>query len=88
MAQYLIKLPHTEAECLKALDEIAEKGSQLLPKIYWGCSAGDHTGYAIVDAKSASAAKEMVGAPTVRAKASVIEVKKHTVEEIASFHKM
>ena len=30
MAQYLIKLPHTEAECLKALDEVAAKGSQLL----------------------------------------------------------
>ncbi len=87
MAQYLIKLPHTEAECMKALDEIAEKGSQLLPKVYWGCSAGDHTGYAIVDAKSASAAKEMI-APTVRAKSSVIEVKKHTAAEIASFHKM
>ncbi|CAG0965510.1 hypothetical protein METP3_01113 [Methanosarcinales archaeon] len=87
MAQYLIKLPHTEAECLKALDEIAEKGSKLLPKIYWGCAAGDHTGYAIVDAKSESDAKGMIEAPTALATASVIEVKKHTVEEIASFHK-
>ncbi len=75
MAQYLIKLPHTDTECLKALDEIAEKGSQLLPKVYWGCMAGDHTGYAIVDAKSESAAKEMVGSPTIRAKANVVEVK-------------
>jgi len=45
-----------------------EKSSQLLPKVYWGCMAGDHTGYAIVDAKSESAAKEMVAAPSIRAK--------------------
>lgn len=88
MTEYLIKLPHTAAECLKALDEIAERGSELLPKVYWGCDAGDHTGYAIVDASSEGAAKEMIGAPTARAKASVIKVKKHTPEEIASFHKM
>jgi hypothetical protein len=88
MAQYLIKLPHTEAECLKALDEISEKGSQLLPKIYWGCMSGDHTGYAIVDAKSESAAKEMIAAPSIKSKASVTEVKKFTPKEIASFHKM
>ncbi len=88
MAQYLIKLPHTDAECLKALDEIAAKGSQLLPKVYWGCMAGDHTGYAIVDAKSESAAKEMVAAPSIRAKATVVEVKKFSPKDIASFHKM
>lgn len=88
MAQYLIKLPHTDAECLKALDEIAEKDSKLLPKVFWGCMAGDHTGYAIVDAKSESAAKEMVTAPSIRAKASVTEVKKFSQKDIASFHKM
>ena len=87
MPTYLIKLPHTDAECLNALDEIAAKGSQLLPKIYWGCGAGDHTGYAIVDAKSESAAKEMITATNIRSKASVTEVKKLTVNDIESFHK-
>ena len=87
MPTYLIKLPHTAAECLNALDEIAAKGSQLLPKIYWGCEAGDHTGYAIVDAKSESAAKEMVTAINISAKASVTEVKNLTVKDIESFHK-
>ncbi len=88
MAQYLVKLPHDDAECLKALDEIAEKGSELLPKVYWGCMAGDHTGYAIVDAKSESAAKQMIVDPTIRSNASVTEVKKLTTKEISSFHKM
>lgn len=87
MPTYLIKLPHTAAECLNALDEIAAKGSQLLPKIYWGCEAGDHTGYSIVDAKSESAAREMITATNIRSKASVTEVKKLTVKDIESFHK-
>jgi len=87
MPKYLIKLPHTSAECLKPLHEVAPKSSQLLPKIYWGCEAGDHTGYAIVDAKSESAAKEMITATNIRAKASVTEVKKLTVKDIESFHK-
>ncbi len=86
MAQYLIKLPHDDAECMKALDKMAEKGSQLLPKVYWGCMAGDHTGYAIVDAKSESAAKEMIVDPTIRSHASVTEVKKFSTKDIASFH--
>ena len=87
MPTYLIKLPHTAAECLNALDEIASKGSQLLPKIYWGCGTGDHTGYAIIDAKSESAAREMITATNIRAKANVIEVKKFTIKDIESFHK-
>jgi len=51
MAKYLIESPHTEEECLQALDETLEKGTDLLAKFDWGCMSGEHTGWAVVDAE-------------------------------------
>ena len=50
MELYLIISKHEPQECLRALDEGLEKG--YLDKFAYGCKGGDHTGYAIVDAKS------------------------------------
>jgi len=85
MAKYMIESPHTEEECLKALDETLAKGSDLLAKFEWGCMAGEHTDWTIVEAGSESAARNML--PTfVRSKARVIKVSKFTPEQIKSFH--
>ncbi|MFQ5730097.1 MAG: hypothetical protein ACE5GN_07030 [Waddliaceae bacterium] len=51
---YLIEIPHSKKECLMALDEIAKEGKVLLGEFYYGCKAGDHAGYAIVDAENES----------------------------------
>ena len=50
MALYLITSKHEPQECIRALDEELQKGN--LDKFVYGCKGGDHTGYAIVDAKS------------------------------------
>lgn len=82
---YLIESPHTKEECLRALDEQLEKGPEVLKKLYFGCNAGDHTGYAIVDAKSEGDARKLVPDFLI-GKARIVEVGQFTPEMIRSFH--
>ena len=87
MAHYLVELPHTDAECLKGLDEIAKNGKQALKDVVWGCQAGVHTGWALVKAKSEQEVRDKIASPTMLKKARVTEVKHYTVKDIAGFHK-
>ncbi|MBI5886749.1 MAG: hypothetical protein HZB85_09260 [Deltaproteobacteria bacterium] len=86
MSRYLILSPHTKEDCLKALDEVLAKGASVLNKFEWGCMAGDHTGYAIVDAENEVKARDIIPA-SLRAKARVVQLGKFTPEQIRSFHK-
>ncbi len=83
MAEYLIELPHTKEECMKAGGEI--KDSELLPKIYWGCVSGVHNGWAIVEAKNESAARSLIDSDVLRNKARIVQVGKWTKEDIESY---
>jgi len=87
VARYLIQSPHTKEECLQALDDILAEGPDMLARYDFGCVAGDHTGYATIDARSEDAAREFVPA-LVRNKARITEVGKFTPEQIRSFHDM
>ena len=85
MRRYLLESPHTKEECLKELDEVMQVGRHVLNKFYWGCSQGDHTGYALVDADNESKALNVVPG-FIRNKAKAIEVQQFTPEQIKSFH--
>ena len=84
---YFIESPHTKEECLQALDEALARGPQHLAQFDWGCMAGQHVGWAIVEAGSESEARSMVS-PIVRNKARVTPVNKFTPTQIESFHTM
>jgi len=86
MGRYFVESPHTAQECLRALDEILSKGPEILEKYEWGCMAGDHTGYAIVEAPSESDARETIPA-FLRGKARVVKMNRFTPEQIREFHK-
>ena len=86
MDKYLIRSPHTPEDCLRALDEIVEKGANTLGKYDWGCMAGDHTGYAVVEAGSEGEAAGVIPA-FLRGKARVVKLNKFTPEQIREFHK-
>lgn len=86
MARYFVESPHTPEECLRALDEILEKGPGVLAEYEWGCMTGDHTGYAIVDAGSESEAKATIP-PFLAGKSRVVKLNKFTPEQIREFHK-
>jgi len=85
MARYMIESPHKPEECLKALDEEVAKGKDVLEKFDFGCKAGDHTAYAIVDAKTRDDALKLVP-PFLQNSAKILEVGKITPDMIRSFH--
>jgi hypothetical protein len=84
MATYLIESPHTKQECLDALDALREK-PDLLSKFEWGCMAGEHTGYAVVDAPNEQAVRGLIP-DNVRGKAKILAVTKFTPQQIEGFH--
>jgi hypothetical protein len=85
MARFMIESPHTEEECLRALDEELGKGQDILGKFDFGCKVGDHTAYALVDVNSRNDALNLV--PTfLQNKVRIVEVGKITPEMIKSFH--
>ena len=83
--RYLVISPHTQEECLAALDGLVQQGSNALAQYDWGCKAGDHTGYAVIEATSPEEALNMVPA-VVRKKAKVVALNKFTEKEVKSFH--
>jgi hypothetical protein len=76
---------HTPEECLKVLDETSAKNPKLLSKFDWGCMAGDHTGYAVLEAKDEAAVRAMLPADMQNAK--IVKLNKFTAAQIKSFHK-
>lgn len=86
-SQYLIQVPHTPESCLKALDETRAMGIEKLDRYDWGCTAGDHTAYLIVDAKSEADALNTWVPPSERNDAKIVKLNKFTVDQIESFHK-
>ncbi len=85
MARYLIASPHTREQCLRALDEEAAKGAEVLDKFVYGCKEGDHTAYAIVDARSLSDALAMVP-DFLQEDACISKVDSYSAEDIRAFH--
>lgn len=86
MSDFMIASPHNKEECLHALDETLASGPEVLAKYEFGCSAGDHTGYALVNVETEREARLMVP-EFLRNKAKIVEVAPYTPEEIRAFHK-
>ena len=85
MSRYLIETSHTPEECLQALDQVLERGPDILGKFDWGCMAGDHTGWAVVEAESRSGLGGKLPS-SILDKARIVDVGKFTPEQIRSFH--
>ncbi len=83
--KYIIETPHTKEECLRALDEQLVKGPEILKKFNYGCKAGDHTGYALVEVSNEMEARGLVPAFLIN-KARIVEVDTFTPEVIKSLH--
>jgi hypothetical protein len=83
MERYLIETPHTEQNCLALIDEIHAQG--YLSNFDWGCKAGVHTGWAVIEAESEAQAR-MAVPPLVRGQAQVIRLNKFDATELALLH--
>lgn len=82
---YLIEVSHTPEECLKALEEVSAKSSDLLAQFDWGCMVGDHRGWAAVKAESETAARDLLPV-SQRDKAKIVKVTKFTPEQLKAAH--
>src|SRR5262250_3997087 len=71
--RYLVETPHTGPECLGLIKEINAQG--YLWNFDWGCEAGIHCGWAIIDAENEAQARLAVP-PLVRSRARIIKLNK------------
>lgn len=85
MAKYVIESPHTPEERLKALDETLAKCPEILEKFVWGCTQGEHAGWAYIEAEDKDDACAIIP-EFLQEKAKVTEVNKLTPEQVKSFH--
>jgi len=85
MPRYLITSPHTLEDCLRVLDGFLQAGAHYLTKAEWGCQAGVHTGWLIVEANDDRDAELMVP-PVFRRNAQVVRLNQFTAEQVRKFH--
>ena len=83
MARFLIETRHPDGRegCIKALDAITRLGSHLATHAEFGCEAGEHAGWLIVDVDDRETAERMIP-PQFRDSSRVVKLRKWTREEI------
>ncbi|RPH64747.1 MAG: hypothetical protein EHM89_00925 [Acidobacteria bacterium] len=86
MPRYMIQLPHdgNRQACIRAIQAIERHGSHLLTHMDWGCKAGVHSGWAIVEVGSRQEAIQLVP-PEARQAAVIVELNRFTKEEMAGW---
>lgn len=83
MDRYLIESPHGLKDCARVLQQVKAIG--YLHHFDWGCKAGVHVGWAIIEAENEAQAR-MAVPPLVRDQARVISLNKFSPEEVDSLH--
>ncbi|HEX2396381.1 MAG TPA: hypothetical protein VHI78_13625 [Bacteroidales bacterium] len=86
VSDFFVQIPHTKEQCVQTLQNMNDKGEQLLSDFEFGCSSGDHTAYGFVKAKSKEEVKQMLPV-SEQASVKIVKVKKYTPAEIESMHK-
>jgi len=87
MARYMIQASHdpTPAACLRLLDAFLQAGAHYLANAEWGCLAGAHTAWIIVEAENDADARLMVP-PVIRDAALLVKLNKFTPDQIRELH--
>ena len=83
MDRYLIESPHELKDCARMLQQLKAMG--YLHNFDWGCKAGVHVGWAIIEAESEAQAR-MAVPPLVRDQARILKLNKFSPEEVDSLH--
>ena len=84
--KYLIEVPHDADECLWAMDEIIGRGPQYQHLFYWGCMAGEHSAWALLDGPGREAVLEEALPPVLRERARVRRVSRVWSTELMRRH--
>jgi hypothetical protein len=83
MDRFLIETPHKPQDCLNILDLVNAHG--YLAHFDWGCMAGVHTGWAIIEAENDAQAR-MAVPPLLRGQALVTRLNKFDAASLAKMH--
>jgi hypothetical protein len=83
MQRFLIETPHNELNCKLLLSQVETMG--YLHSFDWGCEAGVHSGWAIIEAESEAEARLAVPS-VVRHEARVIPIIKYSSEQARKKH--
>ena len=83
MSRFLIEVPH-EAEkiaCARVVQVFLASGSHFLANADWGCMAGDHRAWMIVDADNQDEARLIVP-PAFRSQATIVGLNSFSMDQI------
>lgn len=83
MERYLIETPHTHENCLALVDAVQAQG--YLHNFDWGCEAGVHNGWVIIEAENEAQARLCVP-PLVRGQSRVVRLNKFSAEDVNQLH--
>lgn len=84
MDRYLIETPHTASECRELIKLLNAQG--YLWNFDWGCKAGIHSGWAIIEAENEAQAR-LVVPPLVRNRARIVKLNKFDVTTTKDYKK-
>ncbi len=84
MERFLIESPHLADDCNNALTQVLYLG--YITHYNWGCKAGVHTGWAIIEADNESEALLTVPA-YIRHEAKVTKLNVYTPDDFKKTHK-
>lgn len=84
MDRFLVESPHTLHDCKLAVKQVQSLG--YLTNFDWGCEAGVHTGWAVIEAENESQALGVVPA-LVRSKARAVRLSKFLPEIVDKWAK-
>jgi hypothetical protein len=83
LQRFMIETPHDSAECLSLVTQVRAMG--YLHHFEWGCKAGVHTGWAIIEAEDEKQARLAVP-PLVSGKARVTRIQQFRPEDVEPLH--
>ncbi len=84
-SKYMVVTTHNADQCLQVMDDVVKQNRKILDKCWMGCMSGEHTGYAMVDARRESDALKMLP-PALRTNAKATRVSKLTPKQIKKAH--
>ena len=83
MERFLIESGHTPEDCVSALKQVVAIG--YLTHFDWGCKAGEHKGWAIIEAENEAEALLVVPS-SLRPKARVVRLVRFSIEQVRGMH--
>jgi hypothetical protein len=83
MPKFLIEVPHDPDTqgCARVVQVFLTSGSHFLTNAQWGCMAGEHTAWMIVEVDSKEEARSIVP-PAFRAHARIVGLNQFSLEQV------